>query len=53
MILSAEEIHEQKLCLARRDGEYTEPQIDDVNRAAFVEIPPMANICRHRHLSRR
>ena len=52
MILAAEEVSEELLRLPRRNGEHAESEIDDVDRSSIVEVPPMANCGRDRHLSR-
>jgi len=52
VILAAEEVSEEQLRLPRRNGEHAESEIDDVDRSSIVEVPPMANCGRDRHLPR-
>ena len=53
MVLAAKEIAEKALRLTRGDGEHAKTQVDHVDRSSLVEMPPMANVCRYRHLTRR
>ena len=52
MILAAQNISEQAPRLARRNREHAEAKIDDVYRTPIVELPPMPNRGRDRHLAR-
>ena len=52
VVLAAEEIAKKELRLAGGNGEHAKSQVDHVDRTSLVEVPPMSNICRHRHLTR-
>lgn len=51
MIFAAEEVTQEPLGFSSRDGKYTEPEIDHVDRTPLVKMPAMARCCWNRHLT--